>query len=217
MKVLVIGGTGLISTAIVQQLVDRGDVVTVFNRGQTPVRVQGPIETVLGNRWEPGSLERAVSGRTWDAVIDMTAFAPENGEQLVRLALPGKPVLKATDAPPDPRALSRFTAPPTVRVSANRSANGNELTVHFVNYNRREPEKPRSPGRGIVDDNPLAVEGVTADLVIPAGFRVGKVCVSTPEEPEAVEVKAEVKDGRLRFAVPKFLVYALVRVELEAR
>jgi nucleoside-diphosphate-sugar epimerase len=85
MRVLVIGGTGLISTAIVQQLVDRGDVVTVFNRGQTPVRVHGSIEIVIGSRWEPGSLERAVSGRTWDAVIDMTAFAPENGEQLVRV------------------------------------------------------------------------------------------------------------------------------------
>jgi len=85
MRILVIGGTGLISSAIVQQLVDRGDTVTVFNRGQTPVRVRGPIEIVLGNRWEPGSLERAVSGRTWDAVIDMTAFAPENGEQLVRV------------------------------------------------------------------------------------------------------------------------------------
>src|SRR5947209_20385233 len=85
MRVLVIGGTGLISTAVVQQLVARGDVVTVFNRGQTPVRVQGPIEVVLGNRGEPGSLERAASGRTWDAVIDMTAFVPDHGEQLVRV------------------------------------------------------------------------------------------------------------------------------------
>ena len=84
MRVLVIGGTGLISTAIVQQLVDRGDAVTVFNRGRTLVRVRGSIEILVGDRWLPGSLEGAVSGRTWDAVIDMTAFAPANGDQLVQ-------------------------------------------------------------------------------------------------------------------------------------
>ena len=85
MRVLLIGGTGLISTSIAQQLLDRGDAVTAFNRGQTPVRVKGALELFVGDRWEPGSLERAVEGRTWDAVIDMTAFAPENGDQLVRV------------------------------------------------------------------------------------------------------------------------------------
>lgn len=83
MDVLVIGGTGLISTAIVQQLLDRGDRVTVFNRGTTLVRFRGEVEKLSGNRWENGSLEGAVAGRKWDAVIDMTAFAPQNGTQLV--------------------------------------------------------------------------------------------------------------------------------------
>ncbi len=82
MKILIIGGTGLISTAIVQQLLDRGDDVTVFNRGLTASRLRGDIEHLAGNRWEPGSLESAVEGRTWDAVIDMAAFAPSNGMQL---------------------------------------------------------------------------------------------------------------------------------------
>jgi len=85
MRVLIIGGTGLISTSIAQHLLDRGDALTVFNRGRTPVRVRGRLEVVTGDRWEPGSLERAVAGRTWDAVIDMTAFAPEHGDQLVQV------------------------------------------------------------------------------------------------------------------------------------
>ena len=46
MRVLLLGGTGLISTAIVQQLLDRGDEVTALNRGVTPVRVQGKLEIV---------------------------------------------------------------------------------------------------------------------------------------------------------------------------
>ena len=35
MKVLIIGGTGLISTAITQCLIERGHDVTLYNRGQT--------------------------------------------------------------------------------------------------------------------------------------------------------------------------------------
>src|ERR1044071_9315609 len=85
MRALIIGGTGLISTAITQQLLDRGDAVTVFNRGRTPVRVRGALELLTGDRREPGSLERAVKRRTWDGVIDMTAFVLQNGEQLVRV------------------------------------------------------------------------------------------------------------------------------------
>jgi nucleoside-diphosphate-sugar epimerase len=83
MDVLVVGGTGLISTAIVQQLLDRGDRVTLFNRGETPVRFHGEAERLRGNRWEAGSLEKAATGRRWDAVVDMAAFAPQNGTQLV--------------------------------------------------------------------------------------------------------------------------------------
>jgi nucleoside-diphosphate-sugar epimerase len=84
-RVLLIGGTGLISTSIVEQLLDRGDAVTALNRGRTPVRVRGRFEILNGDRREFGSLERAVEGRTWDAVIDMTAFTPEDGEQLVQV------------------------------------------------------------------------------------------------------------------------------------
>ncbi len=121
---------------------------------------------------------------------------------------PAKP-----DAPP--AGLSAFAAPRTVRVSASKPAKGNEITLHFVNYNRTEPEKPKSPGGGIKDEKPTAVEGVKADFVLPKDAKVKKVMVATPEEPDGAEVKFEVKDGRLKFEVPKFLVYAIARVVLE--
>lgn len=111
-------------------------------------------------------------------------------------------------------ALSRFEAPATVRVSASRPSQGNGLALHFVNYNREEPAKKRSPGGGIVDEKPIAVEGIKADLALPAGQRVTKVHVLIPEETEPRDVPFEVKDGRLRFTLPKFLVYAVARLEL---
>lgn len=111
--------------------------------------------------------------------------------------------------------LSRFEAPKTVRVSASRPSAGNELTVHFVNYNRKEPDKKRSPGRGIMDEKPIAVAGIKADLVMPAGWRARKIQVLSPEKPEPGEVKGEEKEGRLRFDLLEFLVYAIARIELE--
>jgi dienelactone hydrolase len=113
-----------------------------------------------------------------------------------------------------PAALSRFEAPATVRVAASRQATGQELTLHFVNYNRQEPAAKRSPGTGIQDEKPLAVEGVAVDLELPPGANVSRVLGSSPESPDAVEVKFTVRKGRVQFAMPKFLVYSLARVRL---
>lgn len=101
-----------------------------------------------------------------------------------------------------------------MRVSASVPAKGDEVTLHFVNSNRTEPAKPKSAGTGIKDEKPIAAEGVKADLVLPKGAKVKKVIVATPEEPEGTELKFEAKDGRVKFEVPKFLVYAIARVVL---
>ncbi|MFN4261303.1 MAG: hypothetical protein ACK4RK_18620 [Gemmataceae bacterium] len=118
--------------------------------------------------------------------------------------------------PTDPGQFSRFDAPATVRVSASRPRQGDDLTLHFVNYNRVEPEKKRSPGRGIAEEKPIAVERVAADVVLPKGCRVQGVQVLIPEEDKPIDLKYEVTEGRLRFIVPKFLVYAVVQVRLES-
>ncbi len=112
-----------------------------------------------------------------------------------------------------PKGLSEFVAPKTVRVSASVPAAGGELTLHFVNYDRDEPKEKRSPGGGIKDEKPRAVDGVKADVRLPEGAKVSTVRVVTPEG-EPVAVPFEVRNGRLRFAVPRFLVYAVARVEL---
>jgi len=46
MRVLIIGGTGKISTAISRILVTRGDEVVLFNRGQTEAAIPGAHETL---------------------------------------------------------------------------------------------------------------------------------------------------------------------------
>lgn len=111
--------------------------------------------------------------------------------------------------------LSRFEAPQTVRVSASRPAEGNEFDIHFVNYNRKEPMEKKSAGSGIKDENPIAVAGVKADVVLPKGSKAVRVEALTPENANAVKVEFQAKDGRLQFTVPQFLVYCIARIELQ--
>jgi nucleoside-diphosphate-sugar epimerase len=84
MKVLLIGGTGLISTAIVDQLVERGDDVTVFNRGVSEWRIPKNVKVIHGDRWKAAEFENQMKALSFDAVIDMVAFAPENAESILR-------------------------------------------------------------------------------------------------------------------------------------
>ncbi len=113
-----------------------------------------------------------------------------------------------------PAGLSQFKAPATVRVSASRPRAGREITLHFVNYNREEPAPKRNAGRGIKDEKPLAVDTVSVDLALPKGAKVARVSVASPESPEPAAVVHTNKDGRIQFRLPRFLVYAIARVEL---
>jgi hypothetical protein len=110
--------------------------------------------------------------------------------------------------------LSRFEAPKTVRVSSNRPEKGDEIDVHFVNYGRSEPDE-KSRKRLIADENPVAVAGIKADVVIPAGFRATKVEMITPEAVEPQTLSIEQQAGRVQFTVPEILVYGVARIHLE--
>lgn len=131
---------------------------------------------------------------------------------------PYRYVVKTADGDKLPQlaGLSRFEAPYTVRVSASRPEKGGEVTLHFVNYNRHEPKEKRSAGRGTIDEKPIAVDGVKVDLLVPAGCRVVRVEALTPEEPGPAVLEIEIKDGRVRFAMPKFLVYGIARIVTES-
>jgi hypothetical protein len=116
--------------------------------------------------------------------------------------------------------LSAFDAPYTVRVSASRPAKSDNLTLHLVNYNREEPPKDKqgkpTAGRGIADEKPIAVERVGVDLLLPGDWndrRVQAVELLTPEAEQPSPLEFEQFDGRLRFTVPEFLVYGVVRIK----
>ncbi|HEX9993343.1 MAG TPA: NAD-dependent epimerase/dehydratase family protein [Acidimicrobiales bacterium] len=75
MRVLVIGGTVFLGRHVVDLALERGDDVTIFHRGRHPSHRPGDVEEVLGDRDVPGDLG-ALAGRSWDAVVDTSAYRP---------------------------------------------------------------------------------------------------------------------------------------------
>jgi nucleoside-diphosphate-sugar epimerase len=78
MNVLVLGGTGVISTEIVNRLHDLGHNVTVFNRGLRKSRYHAEPEVITGDKKNAGEFRSLLKGRRFDAVIDMISYNPDD-------------------------------------------------------------------------------------------------------------------------------------------
>lgn len=74
MRVLVLGGTGFLGTAVVAAALQRGDTVTTFNRGRRDVAPAG-ARAVVGDRTDPASLAPLARGE-WELVVDTWSGAP---------------------------------------------------------------------------------------------------------------------------------------------
>ena len=83
MRVLVVGGTGLISTGIVKHLLERNADVTLFNRGKRSGFAHA--ETILGDRDDVEGFARALAGRRFDVVIDMICYRPSQAAAAVKI------------------------------------------------------------------------------------------------------------------------------------
>jgi nucleoside-diphosphate-sugar epimerase len=90
MKYLIIGGTGLISTPMTHFLIEKGEDVTIFNRGQRKVRFPPGAKILYGDRtdYSPFQTQMKDAGN-FDFVIDMICFKPNEAESAV-LAFKGR-------------------------------------------------------------------------------------------------------------------------------
>jgi len=85
MKVLIIGGTGLISTAITRYLQEREVEVIHYNRGQTDTQLRITPPTIIGDRKDFTAFEAQMADAgPFDCVIDMIGFLPDELESAVR-------------------------------------------------------------------------------------------------------------------------------------
>ena len=86
MRVLIIGGTGLISTGITRQLLTKGGFeIYHYNRGKREEAFNGAVHTIIGDRYDHAAFEAQIAELpTFDCVIDMIGYAVADVESLLR-------------------------------------------------------------------------------------------------------------------------------------
>jgi len=84
-KVLFIGGTGIISSACSELAVERGVELYLLNRGQSSRPVPKGAHVLHGNVRDPDSVRAALGSLTFDAVVNWIAFTPEHIETDLQL------------------------------------------------------------------------------------------------------------------------------------
>jgi len=70
MHILLIGGTGTLSTAVRSEALARGYEVTIFNRGSNNNNVPNKVEIILGDFKKEESLYKNFANASYDVVVD---------------------------------------------------------------------------------------------------------------------------------------------------
>jgi nucleoside-diphosphate-sugar epimerase len=79
MKVLFIGGSGIISSACSALAVESGIDLFLLNRGQTSFRpIPAAAHVIHADIRDPAAATEALRGQTFDAVVDWIAFTPDH-------------------------------------------------------------------------------------------------------------------------------------------
>ena len=84
MRVLLTGGTGTISRAVVARVLAEGHSLSVLNRGNREPLPEG-VEHLVGDVRDEASLRDALGGREFDAVVQFLAFDGEDVERDLRV------------------------------------------------------------------------------------------------------------------------------------
>lgn len=83
-KVLVLGGTGVISRAIVSELLKNNHEVSIFNRAKRKLNSGNNVEQITGDRKNYSEFEELMRKRKFDVVIDMICFNEEDAKSTLR-------------------------------------------------------------------------------------------------------------------------------------
>jgi nucleoside-diphosphate-sugar epimerase len=85
MKVLFIGGTGIISTASTRLAAERDIELTLLRRGQRAVEVPKGVRTIVADVKDEAAVAEVLGSERFDAVVDWTAFTAADVERDIRL------------------------------------------------------------------------------------------------------------------------------------
>lgn len=75
MNVLMIGGTGVLSTAVVEEALKQGIKVTMINRGNRKKYIPNDVELIKSDKSNFDVIRKLLGNRKFDAVIDYLCFS----------------------------------------------------------------------------------------------------------------------------------------------
>jgi nucleoside-diphosphate-sugar epimerase len=85
MKVLMIGGTGIISTATTQLLSEQGHDLTLINRGENLHLLPNSVKSMVVDIDNEQQVESLIQNEHFDAIVDWIVGTPEQAERDIRL------------------------------------------------------------------------------------------------------------------------------------
>lgn len=85
MKILIIGGTGILSKAVVDECVEKGYEVTMLNRGRRKLFISERVELIKCDVHDAETVKSKITGRYFDTVIDFLCFNKKDIEYSVGL------------------------------------------------------------------------------------------------------------------------------------
>lgn len=80
-SILIVGGTGCISSAIVEETLHIGIETTVINRGKHKSRIPFGVKTIIADKKDYTTIEKAISNKRYTAIVDFLCY---NGNDLKR-------------------------------------------------------------------------------------------------------------------------------------
>ncbi|MDN3311230.1 SDR family oxidoreductase [Microbacterium oryzae] len=83
MRILLIGGTGNISSYVTALAVEGGHDVAVLNRGKS--EVPDGVRSLIGDAGDPASIEQAIGDETFDVVANFRSFSPQQVSDDIRI------------------------------------------------------------------------------------------------------------------------------------
>ena len=78
MKVLFVGGTGVISTAVSKVAIDTGLDLYVLNRGKRNDKLPAGVTILQGDIYKPNEVKKALEGHYFDSIVQWISFTVEH-------------------------------------------------------------------------------------------------------------------------------------------
>lgn len=77
MNILIIGGTGVLSSAVAKEALKQGIDVTMINRGRRKELIPQGVELIKSDKDDKQTIQKALKGKNFDAVMDYLCYTDE--------------------------------------------------------------------------------------------------------------------------------------------